>query len=44
LNGGKKYLAIVDDQKKEVKNEILSLDYIFKHSELLNGIVDGYLK
>ncbi|MFN9392351.1 MAG: restriction endonuclease, partial [Flavobacteriales bacterium] len=44
LNGGKKYLAIVDDQKKEVKNEILSLDDIFKHSELLNGIVDGYLK
>ncbi len=44
LNAGKKYLAIVDDQKKEVKNEILSLDDIFKHSELLNGIVDGYLK
>jgi predicted type IV restriction endonuclease len=44
LNGGKKYLAIVDDQKKEVKNEILSLDDIFKHSDLLNGIVDGYLK
>jgi hypothetical protein len=32
----------LDEQKKEVKNEITSLDDIFKHSETLLNIVDNY--
>lgn len=44
LNGGKKYLAVLDDQKKEIRNEIQSLDDIFKHSDLLVSIVDNYDK
>jgi hypothetical protein len=44
LNGSKKYFAILDDQKKEVKNEIISLDDIFKYSETLLKIVDNYDK
>lgn len=44
LNGGKKYLAVVDDQKKEVKHEITKLDDIFNFTDLLNGIVEGYSK
>jgi len=30
LNGGKKYFVTLDEQKKEVKNEITSVDDIFK--------------
>lgn len=44
LNGSKKYFATLDEQKKEVKNEIFSLDDIFKHSETLLKIVDSYDK
>jgi hypothetical protein len=44
LSGGKKYLAVVDDQKKEVKHEITKLDDIFNFTDLLNGIVEGYSK
>lgn len=44
LNGSKKYFVTLDEQKKEVKNEINSLDDIFIHSELLNKIVDTYDK
>jgi predicted type IV restriction endonuclease len=44
LNGSKKYFVILDDQKKEVKNEINTLDDIFKHSETLLKIVDNYDK
>jgi len=44
LNGSKKYFVTLDDQKKEVKNEINSLDDIFKHSETLLKIVDSYDK
>ena len=44
LNGSKKFFVILDDQKKEVKNEINSLDDIFKHSETLLKIVDSYDK
>lgn len=44
LNGNKKYLVILDEQKKEVKNEINSLDDIFIHSEMLNKIVESYDK
>jgi hypothetical protein len=41
LNGGKKYLVILDEQKKEVRNEITSLDDIFKFSDLLMGVIDN---
>jgi hypothetical protein len=42
LNGGKKYFAFIDDQKKEVKNEIATLDDIFNFAELLHKIVATY--
>ena len=42
LNGGKKYFAFIDDQKKEVKNEITTLDDIFNFAELLHQIVANY--
>ena len=44
LNGSKKFFVTLDDQKKEVRNEINSLDDIFKHSETLLKIVDNYDK
>lgn len=39
LNSSKKYFATLDEQKKEVRNEITSLDDIFKYSELLLKIL-----
>lgn len=44
FNSSKKYIAILDDQKKEVKNEISSLDDIFNFSELLVKAVETYEK
>jgi predicted type IV restriction endonuclease len=44
LNGSKKFFVTLDDQKKEVKIEINTLDDIFKHSETLLKIVDNYDK
>lgn len=44
LNGSKKYLVTLDEQKKEVKHEINSLDDIFKHAETLLTIVENYEK
>jgi hypothetical protein len=44
LNGNKKFFVTLDDQKKEVKNEINSLDDIFNYSETLLNIVDNYDK
>ncbi len=44
LSGEKKYFITLDDQKKEVKNEINTLDDIFKHSEQLLKIVENYDK
>jgi predicted type IV restriction endonuclease len=44
LTGNKKYFVILDDQKKEVRNEINSLDDIFNHSEVLFKIVENYDK
>jgi predicted type IV restriction endonuclease len=41
LNGSKKYLVTLDEQKKEIKNEITTLDDIFKYSDLLLKIVDN---
>lgn len=42
LNGSKKYFAYIDDQKKEIKNEISALDDIFNFAELLHNIVAAY--
>ncbi len=44
LNGSKKYFVTLDEQKKEVKSEINSVDDIFKHSETLLKIVENYDK
>jgi predicted type IV restriction endonuclease len=41
LNGSKKYFVTLDEQKKEVKNEIISLDDIFSYSEVLFKIVEA---
>jgi predicted type IV restriction endonuclease len=42
LNGQKKYFAIIDDQKKEVKTEIATIDDIFNFAETLNKIVADF--
>ena len=39
LNGSKKYFAFIDEQKKEIKNEILTLDDIFNFTETLHKTV-----
>ena len=44
LNGSKRYFATLDDQKKEVKIEINTLDDIFKYSEALLKTVENYDK
>lgn len=44
LNGNKKHIAIFDDQKKEIKSEIVTIDDIFKFTETLFKIVDMYDK
>ncbi len=44
LNGSKKFLATLDHQKKEIRNEINSLDDIFNYSDLLFQIVENYDK
>jgi hypothetical protein len=44
LNGSKKYFVTLDEQKKEVKNEITSLDHIFNYSETLLKIVESFDK
>jgi len=42
LNGGKKYFAVIDDQKKEIRTEIITLDDIFNFAEQLHKIVATY--
>jgi hypothetical protein len=42
LNGTKKYLGTIDEQKKEVKNEILTVDDIFNYSEILHKTISIY--
>jgi hypothetical protein len=44
LNGTRKFIAILDENKKEIKSEIESLDDIFKSSQKLIDIVDNYDK
>ncbi|MBX2959680.1 MAG: type I restriction enzyme HsdR N-terminal domain-containing protein [Flavobacteriales bacterium] len=40
LNGGKKYFALMDEQKKEIKNEINTIDDIFNFSDDLLKYVE----
>lgn len=42
LNGNKKFFAYMDEQKKEVKNQINTLDDIFGYSDILFKIVESY--
>jgi hypothetical protein len=42
--GNKKYIGTFDEQRKEVKNEITSLDDIFTFSETLYATVENYDK
>ena len=44
FNGTKKYLTVLDESRKEVRNEIKTLDDIFLFSDLLIQIADGYNK
>ncbi|MBS1638170.1 MAG: type I restriction enzyme HsdR N-terminal domain-containing protein [Bacteroidetes bacterium] len=44
LSPTKKQFVTLDEQKKEVRNEITSLDDIFKYSETLLSIIDNYDK
>lgn len=39
LNGSKKYLATISEDKKEIKNELKSLDDIFSYTDLLFSAV-----
>lgn len=42
--GAKKCIGILDDQKKEIKNEISTLDDIFKYADVLVKTVESYDK
>ena len=42
LGGSKKYFVTLDEQKKEVRNEISTVDDIFKYSELLIKIAESF--
>lgn len=44
LGGSKKYFVTLDEQKKEIKNEITSIDDIFGFSDALFKVVEGYEK
>ncbi len=44
LSGIKKYFVTLNEQKKEVRNEISSVDDIFEYSDTLLHIVDNYEK
>lgn len=44
LNGSKKYFVTLDENKKEIKAEIKSLDDIFNYSELLFKVVTSFEK
>jgi len=42
MNGNKKYFVVLDENKKEVKTEILTLEDIFNFSDKLFQIVENY--
>jgi predicted type IV restriction endonuclease len=44
FNGEKKYISLLDENKKETKFEISKLDDIYKYSEQLTGVVGRLIK
>ncbi|SEM40680.1 hypothetical protein SAMN04488505_104304 [Chitinophaga rupis] len=42
LNGSRRYIGTFDEQKKETRTEILTVDDIFKFEEILHKTVDWY--
>jgi hypothetical protein len=42
LNGSKKYIGTFDDNKKETKNEILTVDDIFNYTDMLHKTATLY--
>jgi hypothetical protein len=44
LNGTKKYFVTLDENKKEVKNEISTIDEIFNYTDSLIKIIENYDK
>jgi len=44
FNGAKKYIAVFDENKKEIKTEIKSLDDIYNHTDTLFQVVDKLSK
>ena len=44
LGNGKKFIATLDEQKKEVKIEINNLDDIFNQSQTLLSVIEAYDK
>jgi len=43
LNGGKKYIALFDEEKKEIRKEITTLDNIYDHADSLVEQVKKYM-
>jgi hypothetical protein len=44
FNGSKKFITTYDDQKREIKNELSSLDDIFNHADSLIATIGSYDK
>lgn len=44
LNGSKKYLAIFDENKKEIKIELNNLDDLYIHSDKITNMLNSYLQ
>ncbi|MGO4294836.1 type I restriction endonuclease [Chitinophaga sp. RAB17] len=42
FNGSRKYIGTLDEQKKETRTEILTIDDIFKFEEILHKTVEWY--
>jgi hypothetical protein len=42
LNGSKRFIGTFDDQKKETRYEILTVDDIFNYAEILQKTVENY--
>jgi len=44
FNGTKKYIATLNEERKEVRHDLISLDDIFNHSEVLLEVLANYEK
>lgn len=44
FNGAKKYMATLNEERKEVRHDLISLDDIFNHSEVLLEVLANYEK